>query len=35
MNYDELLNISTEIGYRLLESGGEIYRVEESIQRIF
>lgn len=34
MNYDELLNLSTEIGWRLLENGGEIYRVEESIQRI-
>lgn len=34
MNYDDLLNLSTEIGYRLLENGGEIYRVEESISRI-
>ena len=34
MEYDRLLNLSTEIGYGLLESGAEIYRVEESIQRI-
>lgn len=34
VNYDELLSLSTEIGWRLLENGGEIYRVEESIQRI-
>lgn len=34
MNYDDLLNISTEIGYRLLENGGEIYRIEESISRV-
>jgi uncharacterized membrane protein YjjP (DUF1212 family) len=35
MNYDKLLNISSDIGYSLLESGAEIYRVEESMQRIF
>jgi hypothetical protein len=34
LEYDRLLNLSTEIGYGLLESGAEIYRVEESIQRI-
>ncbi len=34
MDYDGLLELSTEIGYRLLESGGEIYRVEESIRRL-
>ncbi len=34
MDYDALLEISTEIGYRLMESGAEIYRVEESIRRI-
>ena len=35
MNYDKLLNISSDIGYSLLESGSEIYRVEESMHRIF
>lgn len=35
MNYDKLLNISSDIGYSLLESGAEIYRVEESMHRIF
>jgi uncharacterized membrane protein YjjP (DUF1212 family) len=35
MNYDGLLNAATEIGYHLLYNGAEIYRVEESIQRIF
>lgn len=34
MDYDALLETSTEIGYRLMESGAEIYRVEESIRRI-
>lgn len=34
MDYNRLLNLSTEIGYRLLENGAEIYRVEESVQRI-
>lgn len=34
MNYDVLLNIAMEIGYRLMMSGAEIYRVEESVQRI-
>lgn len=34
MDYDALLELSTEVGYRLLESGGEIYRVEESIRRL-
>ena len=33
-DYDALLNLSSELGYRLMESGAEIYRVEESIQRI-
>lgn len=34
MDYDTLLNLSAEMGYGLLESGAEIYRVEESVQRI-
>lgn len=34
MDYDKLINLATDIGYRLLETGAEIYRVEESIQRI-
>ncbi len=33
MDYNELLNLATDLGYGLLESGAEIYRVEESIQR--
>lgn len=33
-DYDALLTLTTEIGYRLLISGGEIYRVEESIGRL-
>ncbi|WRS27282.1 threonine/serine exporter family protein [Oscillospiraceae bacterium MB08-C2-2] len=35
MNDQELLNIGVEIGKLLLVNGGEIYRVEESMQRIF
>ncbi|HEX3037529.1 MAG TPA: threonine/serine exporter family protein [Oscillospiraceae bacterium] len=35
MDYEKLLNISSDIGYSLLESGAEIYRVEESMHRIF
>ena len=34
MDYDQLLNLATDLGYGLLESGAEIYRVEESIQRL-
>ena len=34
LDYDRLLNLSMEMGYRLLESGAEIYRVEESIRRL-
>ena len=34
MNNDQLLQITTEIGWRLLNSGAEIYRVEESIRRM-
>lgn len=35
MNYSELVNIAVETGYLLVENGGEIYRAEESMQRIF
>lgn len=34
MDYDQLLSLSSDLGYGLLESGAEIYRVEESIQRL-
>ena len=34
MDYDRLLSLSANLGYGLLESGAEIYRVEESIQRL-
>ena len=29
MDYDALLNMGTELGYQLMYSGAEIYRVEE------
>ncbi len=35
MDCEKLLGVTTDIAYDLLESGAEIYRVEESIQRIF
>ena len=35
MNREELLNVATEAGSLLLRSGAEIYRVEESMHRIF
>lgn len=34
METDILLDLSAELGYGLMESGGEIYRVEESVQRL-
>lgn len=34
MNDDQILDITTEIGRKLLECGAEIYRVEESIRRM-
>ena len=34
MDYDALLLLASDLGYGLLESGAEIYRVEESIQRL-
>ena len=33
-DYDELLNMGTELGYQLMYSGAEIYRVEESVNRL-
>lgn len=34
MNYNILLDLVTEIGYRLAMSGAETYRIEESVNRI-
>ena len=34
MEYDDLLNMGTELGYQLMFSGAEIYRVEESVHRL-
>ena len=34
LDYDGLLRLTTEVGYRLQINGAEIYRVEESMQRI-
>ena len=34
MEYDDLLNMGTELGYQLMFSGAEIYRVEESVYRL-
>lgn len=34
MDYNRLLAAASQLGYGLLESGAEIYRVEESIQRL-
>ncbi|MCI8423250.1 MAG: threonine/serine exporter family protein [Lawsonibacter sp.] len=34
MDYDNLLNLGTELGCRLMASGAEIYRVEESVGRL-
>lgn len=35
MDYQRLLELTAELGYSLLENGAEIYRVEESMERIF
>ena len=32
INYDQLLDLASELGFRLMSTGAEIYRVEESIQ---
>lgn len=34
MDYNGLLNLGTELGRQLMESGAEIYRVEDSIHRL-
>lgn len=34
LDYDILLQLASGVGFSLLESGAEIYRVEESVQRI-
>ena len=34
MDYEELLNMAAELGYQLMYSGAEIYRVEESTRRL-
>lgn len=34
LDYDALLGLAAEVGYRLQVSGAEIYRVEESMQRL-
>lgn len=34
MDYDRVLDLAAEIGCRLMSSGAEIYRVEESMQRL-
>lgn len=34
LNYDDLLTSGMEIGYNLMISGAEIYRVEEAVQRV-
>ena len=31
LDYDKLLTLSSDLGYHLLLSGAEIYRVEESV----
>ncbi|MFU0832369.1 MAG: Threonine/serine exporter [Oscillospiraceae bacterium] len=35
MKYSDLVNVAVEVGYLLVSNGGEIYRAEESMQRIF
>lgn len=34
MNYNALLELATDLGYRLAMSGAETYRIEESISRV-
>ena len=34
MEYGKLLNLGAEMGYRLMLSGAEIYRVEDSVRRL-
>ena len=33
-DYESLLNTAAELGYQLMFSGAEIYRVEESVTRL-
>lgn len=35
MNYEELVTTAADVGFLLVVNGAEIYRVEESLQRIF
>ena len=35
MNYDILLDVATELGYRLAMCGAETFRIEDSISRVF
>ena len=35
MNYDIILDIATELGYRLAMCGAETFRIEDSISRVF
>lgn len=35
MNYEDLINTAVDVGYLLISNGGEIYRAEESMLRIF
>ncbi|MCI9425779.1 MAG: threonine/serine exporter family protein [Flavonifractor sp.] len=34
LDYDKLLGLTAELGYQLMDSGAEIYRVEESMNRL-
>ena len=34
MEYEKLLNLGAELGRTLMNSGAEIYRVEESVSRL-
>ena len=34
MDHDKLLNLGAELGRQLMTSGAEIYRVEESVDRL-
>ena len=34
MDYSALLDLATDLGYRLAISGAETFRVEESVNRI-
>ena len=34
MDYDALLNLGTELGYKLVLGAAEIYRVEESVLQL-